>query len=150
MTIHPGTIRIWNHFSTGRPKKPGMLPGPGRSASLTISDPLAQRGLRVERGQHGLVGAGPEARQQADLAGEGDPVVVNGVVLDEPVRDLHHVDPADFDLVANACPAGTTREADYIEVTVTDKYTPMFPIRFAGFNADGTYHISATAGVRTS
>lgn len=56
---------------------------------------------------------------------------------------------ADFDLDANSCPAGTTREADYIEVAVTDKYTPMFPIRFAGFNGDGTYHFSATAGVRT-
>jgi hypothetical protein len=34
-------------------------------------------------------------------------------------------------------------------VTVTDTYTPMFPIHFAGLNADGTYHLSATAGMRT-
>jgi Flp pilus assembly protein TadG len=56
---------------------------------------------------------------------------------------------ADFDLAANACPAGTVKEADYIEVALTDKYAPMFPIHFSGYNADGTYHLSATAGVRT-
>jgi Flp pilus assembly protein TadG len=57
---------------------------------------------------------------------------------------------AAFDLAGNACPAGTVKEADYIQVDVADKYTPMFPIHFAGFNGDGTYHLSATAGVRTS
>jgi Flp pilus assembly protein TadG len=56
---------------------------------------------------------------------------------------------ADFDLAANACPGGTVREANYIEVALTDKYTPMFPLHFAGYNGDGTYHMSATAGVRT-
>jgi Flp pilus assembly protein TadG len=41
-------------------------------------------------------------------------------------------------------------EQRYIEVRVDDKYTPMFPIRFASFtSADGTYHVSATAGMRT-
>jgi hypothetical protein len=45
----------------------------------------------------GLVGAGPEAGQQADLAGEGGPVVVDGVVLDEPVGDPHHVYAPDVD-----------------------------------------------------
>ena len=42
------------------------------------------------------------------------------------------------------------KEQRYLEVKVEDKYTPMFPIRFAGFtSADGTYHVSATAGMRT-
>ena len=42
------------------------------------------------------------------------------------------------------------KEQRYIEVRVDDKYTPMFPIRFASFtSADGTYHVSATAGMRT-
>jgi Flp pilus assembly protein TadG len=49
-----------------------------------------------------------------------------------------------------SCPGGTAREAKYLEVLVTDKYTPMFSTHFAGFNeGDGTYHISATAGMRT-
>jgi len=42
------------------------------------------------------------------------------------------------------------KDQRYLEVRVTDKYTPMFPIRFASFNtSDGTYHLSATAGMRT-
>ena len=57
---------------------------------------------------------------------------------------------ADFDLSANACPSGTAKEADYIQVQVADKYVPMFPIHFADYNStDGAYDLSATAGVRT-
>ena len=48
------------------------------------------------------------------------------------------------------CAPGTVSDARYIEILVTDKYTPMFPIHFASFNtSDGTYHLSATAGMRT-
>lgn len=50
---------------------------------------------------------------------------------------------------ALTCAAGTVRESRYVEVALTDKYTPMFPLHFAGYNGDGTYHMSATAGVRT-
>ncbi len=50
---------------------------------------------------------------------------------------------------ALTCPS-STKEARYIDVNVTDKYTPIFPLHFASFNSgDGTYHISATAGMRT-
>lgn len=41
------------------------------------------------------------------------------------------------------------KEAHYIRVRVTDRYTPLFPVSFASVNGDGTYHISATAGMRT-
>ena len=42
------------------------------------------------------------------------------------------------------------KEQRYIEVNVTDKYYPLFPIHFASFtSADGSYHIAATAGMRT-
>ena len=51
---------------------------------------------------------------------------------------------------ATDCPSATQKEQRYLEVKVDDKYTPMFPIRFASFtSADGTYHVSATAGMRT-
>lgn len=44
----------------------------------------------------------------------------------------------------------TEREQKYLEVNITDKYTPMFTTYFAGYNSgDGTYHLQATAGVRT-
>jgi Flp pilus assembly protein TadG len=55
-------------------------------------------------------------------------------------------DPVAFDDLF--CNVGDT-ESRYIQVTVNDKYTPMFSIHFLGLNADGTYHLSATAGMRT-
>ena len=58
-------------------------------------------------------------------------------------------DSATYD--AYTCGSGTVRTARYVQVNVTDKYTPLFPLHFASFNSgDGTYHLSATAGVRTS
>jgi Flp pilus assembly protein TadG len=57
-------------------------------------------------------------------------------------------DPTTFDDLF--CPVVGSTEARYIQVTVNDKYTPMFPIHFYALNgSDGTYHISATAGMRT-
>ena len=56
-------------------------------------------------------------------------------------------DPTTFD--AFTCPVSGSTAARYIEVTVNDKYTPLFPLHFSAINADGTYHISATAGMRT-
>ena len=47
------------------------------------------------------------------------------------------------------CPTGSI-QSKYISVTVNDKYTPIFPIHFSGYNSDGTYHMSAVAGMRTS
>jgi Flp pilus assembly protein TadG len=47
---------------------------------------------------------------------------------------------------AFTCTSGST-EARYISTTVTDTYAPLFPIHF-GTEADGTYHLSVTAGVR--
>jgi Flp pilus assembly protein TadG len=45
--------------------------------------------------------------------------------------------------------AGNQAQAQYIQVSLTDKYTPMFPLHFGGLNVDGTYHMSASAGMRT-
>ena len=47
------------------------------------------------------------------------------------------------------CATGAS-PARYMSVTVVDKYTPMFPVHFSALDADGTYHLSATAGMRTS
>lgn len=46
------------------------------------------------------------------------------------------------------CVNTTDARAGYISITVNDKYAPIFPWHFAAFNGDGTYHISATAGMR--
>ena len=57
---------------------------------------------------------------------------------------------ATYDTWLQACTAANGTKAGYVSVTVTDKYTPLFPIHFASFNtSDSTYHLSATAGVRT-
>jgi Flp pilus assembly protein TadG len=56
---------------------------------------------------------------------------------------------ATYDAWVAACTSPSIK-AGYVEVTVTDKYSPMFPIHFAAFNTtDSTYHLAATAGVRT-
>lgn len=47
------------------------------------------------------------------------------------------------------CAEGTVHESRYIEVVVNDSYDPMFHMTFSGLDADGTYHIRATAGMRT-
>jgi Flp pilus assembly protein TadG len=52
-----------------------------------------------------------------------------------------------YDTYVHNC---TGKKAGYVEVTVSDKYSPLFPIHFRGYNSsDHSYHISATAGVRT-
>lgn len=57
---------------------------------------------------------------------------------------------ATYDGWLTACDALSGTKAGYVSVTVTDKYTPVFPIHFASFNtSDQSYHLSATAGVRT-
>jgi len=55
---------------------------------------------------------------------------------------------ADYD--ADPCPS-TATEADYIQVYITDKYTPLFPIHFgSSYNSsEGAYDLSASAGMRT-
>jgi Flp pilus assembly protein TadG len=54
---------------------------------------------------------------------------------------------AAYDGYVTAC---TGTKAGYVQVTVTDKYSPLFPIHFAAFNtSDSTYHLAATAGTRT-
>ncbi len=56
-------------------------------------------------------------------------------------------DSTTFD--AFTCANTTDTQSRYIEIAVADTYTPMFPIHFSFINADGTYHLSATAGMRT-
>lgn len=55
-------------------------------------------------------------------------------------------DSAAFD--ALECPTAKPKEARYLQIALTDKYTPMFPMHFSSIDADGTYHLNATAGMR--
>lgn len=42
-----------------------------------------------------------------------------------------------------------TTEVRYIEITMTDTYTPIIPVRLAGMQSNGTYLLTAKQGVRT-
>ena len=54
------------------------------------------------------------------------------------------------------CGGGTVKQARYLQVTVNDKYYPIFPIHFSSYvssgggGGGGWYPVSATAGMRTS
>ena len=48
---------------------------------------------------------------------------------------------------AAECPEDQ-ESTQWISVTVTDAYEPLFTRHFRGINGDGTYHLRATAGVR--
>lgn len=56
-------------------------------------------------------------------------------------------DATTYDGYVNGC-AGT--RAGYVQVTVTDTYSPLFPIHFASYDVTNhVYNVSATAGTRT-
>lgn len=40
-------------------------------------------------------------------------------------------------------------EAKWLQVRVWDDYSPMFPLKFTGIDANNKYHIEAIAGMRT-
>lgn len=49
-----------------------------------------------------------------------------------------------------ACTGGAST-ARYVQVTVSGKYTPLFPVHFSNYDSNtDSYPVSATAGVRTS
>lgn len=45
--------------------------------------------------------------------------------------------------------ASNQKESRWVQVTVSDDYTPMFPLTFSGLDDGNTYHIVAVAGMRT-
>lgn len=56
-------------------------------------------------------------------------------------------DATTYDGYVGGC-AGT--KAGYVQVTVTDTYSPLFPIHFASYDTQNhVYNVSATAGTRT-
>ena len=81
-----------------------------------------------------------EATLAAEAADQGD------VPLDQvQVNYRLECDGAWTD--AAECPE-EQESTQWVSVTVTDSYEPMFARYFSGINGDGTYHLSATAGVR--
>ena len=56
----------------------------------------SQPSLRIERGDQRPVSARTLAWQHPDLAGKRGSVIVNDVVLHEAIRNVHHVNTAEF------------------------------------------------------
>ena len=47
----------------------------------------------------------------------------------------------------SSCAPGTPTSR-FVSITITKSFTPMFPVRWAGANANGTYTLIALSGVR--
>ena len=64
------------------------------------------------------------------------------------VTVTHRLECDDVITVAPDC-LPTQEESRWIQVKVETDYTPMFPLRFSGIDANGKYHIQSIAGMRT-
>ena len=86
----------------------------------------------------------PEATIKEEAAAEGD--VDEDDVTVSYRMECNGVVQADFD---TECAPGET-EARWLMVTVAGSYEPMFPAHYFGNESDKIYHMTATAGMRTS
>ena len=50
---------------------------------------------------------------------------------------------------ATDCATGEV-SSRWVQVTIWDDYTPLFPVHFSGIDANGKYRIQASAGMRTA
>jgi Flp pilus assembly protein TadG len=53
-----------------------------------------------------------------------------------------------YDTALDTCTTAAGTKSGYVQVSVSDTYTPLFPIHFAHYSGS-SYPISATAGTRT-
>jgi len=94
----------------------------------------------------------PEGTIQTEAVCQFNGKDASGVCLTSPIDtsnvDVEYVLKCDgvVTTYSSDCTAGQI-ELPYITTTVSYNYEPMFPIH-VGLNADGTYHLSGTAGVR--
>ena len=81
-----------------------------------------------------------EATLAAEAAHQGD------VPIDQ-VQVSYRLECDGTQTDAEECPEDQ-ESTQWVSVTVTDSYEPMFARYFSGIDGDGTYHLSSTAGVR--
>ena len=77
----------------------------------------------------------------------------DGVCLTAPmtvddVTVVHRLECDGVETTDPDCPTGQ-QESRWVQVTVEDDYSPLFPVHFSGVDDGGKYHIEATAGMRT-
>ncbi|HVL79871.1 MAG TPA: TadE/TadG family type IV pilus assembly protein [Sphingomicrobium sp.] len=101
----------------------------------------AQRAIeRVMQNQGSASTTGAIRAEAAEAAG----VSPTAVTVD-PWLECNGVRQADYN---SSCPEGQTY-ARFLQVSVQKTFTPMFKMRFAGSNPDGSFTLVATAGIRT-
>lgn len=81
-----------------------------------------------------------EATLAAEAAAQGDVPLEN-------VQVSYRLECDGVQTAAAECPEDQ-ESSQWISVTVTDEFEPMFARQFKGAGVDGTYQLSATAGVR--
>ena len=86
----------------------------------------------------------PEETIKEEAAAQGD-VSKDDVVVSYRL-ECDGEEKEEFD---TECDEGQT-EARWLMVTVSGSYEPMFPAHFFGDESDKIYHMTATAGMRTS
>jgi len=120
------------------------------TGETTVEDTLAHEAICQVNGvgSDGVsCNAGPISASNVEVKLHQECTDSSGAITNYDVVVTTDADTKTFD--DHACATETDAEAKYIQVTVTDTYTPMFPIHFAGIGSDGAYHLSATAGMRT-
>ena len=66
----------------------------------------------------------------------------------DDVTVVHRLECDGVETTDPDCPTGQ-QESRWVQVTVEDDYSPLFPVHFSGVDDGGKYHIEATAGMRT-
>ena len=101
----------------------------------------AQRAIeRVMQNQGSASTTGALRAEAAEAAG----VPISAVTVDAWL-ECNGVRQADYN---SACTQGEAY-ARFLQVAVQKTFTPKFSVKFAGSNADGTFTLVATAGIRT-
>lgn len=113
------------------------------TGETTVEDTLkAEVQCQVNGSVDGVCNATPVALSDVTVTFRLECTDADGVVTPQT-----ETDPTAFN--ALVCANDTDKQSRYIQVAVASTYAPMFPIHFFGINADNTYHLSATAGMRT-
>lgn len=112
----------------------------GYSAKLVLEQ-ASQRAIeKVMQGQADTTTAAALKTEAAAVAGVAESAVTVDFWLE--------CDGARQDDYTEPCPPGEPY-ARFMSVSITKTYTPMFAMKFAGANSNGTYTLTGRTGVRT-
>jgi Flp pilus assembly protein TadG len=111
---------------------------------LTLEQ-AAQRGM--EKIMQTTEGGSVDSTAIADIAAAAE-IDASKIVFTDRLECTHKTNGSRRELASSAQCDGNEYEARYLMITVTDEFTPMFPITF-GANAAGKYAMTVKVGMRT-